>query len=56
MPEDVLAVQVEDLTYSYGGPLVLDKLSLHLPVGSRCLLVGLNGTGSKFFFQKSLVE
>ena len=40
-----LAVQVDKLTFSYGGPNILQDLSLTLPVGARCLLIGSNGAG-----------
>ncbi|KAI3638859.1 hypothetical protein MIR68_003357 [Amoeboaphelidium protococcarum] len=39
------AITVENLSYSYGGPKVLDNVNLHLPYGARCLLVGANGAG-----------
>ncbi|KAI8826247.1 P-loop containing nucleoside triphosphate hydrolase protein [Fimicolochytrium jonesii] len=40
------AVAVSHLTYGFGGPQsVLKDLSLELPRGSRCLLVGANGAG-----------
>jgi ABC-type multidrug transport system ATPase subunit len=40
-----LAVQVDHLTFGYGGPDILKDLNLRLPRGSRCLLVGANGAG-----------
>ncbi|CAO3683824.1 unnamed protein product [Umbelopsis ramanniana] len=40
-----LAVQVDNLTFGYGGPNILKDLNLRLPRGSRCLLVGANGAG-----------
>ncbi|KAJ2960487.1 hypothetical protein NQZ79_g4092 [Umbelopsis isabellina] len=40
-----LAIQVDNLTFGYGGPDILRDLSLRLPRGSRCLLVGANGAG-----------
>jgi CCR4-NOT complex subunit CAF16 len=40
------AVDVRGLTFAYeGGPPVLRELSLTLPRGVRCLLVGANGSG-----------
>lgn len=39
------AIDVEGLNYSYGGPPVLRDVSLKLQRGSRCLLIGGNGTG-----------
>lgn len=33
-------VEVEGLTYSYGGPPVLSEVNLNLKRGERCLLVG----------------
>ncbi|KAL0095788.1 P-loop containing nucleoside triphosphate hydrolase protein [Phycomyces blakesleeanus] len=39
------SVAVNKLNYGYGGPLILKDLSLHLTAGSRCILVGANGTG-----------
>ena len=40
-----LAISVDNLQFSYGGPAVLKDLSLQLPSGSRCILVGCNGVG-----------
>jgi CCR4-NOT complex subunit CAF16 len=40
-----LAVQVDNLTFGYGGPDILKDLNLRLPRGARCLLVGANGAG-----------
>eukprot|EP00026_Physarum_polycephalum_P015048 Phypoly_transcript_15637.p1 GENE.Phypoly_transcript_15637~~Phypoly_transcript_15637.p1 ORF type:complete len:292 (+),score=44.51 Phypoly_transcript_15637:33-908(+) len=40
-----LTVEIESLTYNYGGPPVLSNVNLKLEKGSRCLLVGGNGTG-----------
>ncbi|KAH8555784.1 P-loop containing nucleoside triphosphate hydrolase protein [Umbelopsis sp. PMI_123] len=40
-----LAVQVDSLTFGYGGPDILKNLNLRLPRGARCLLVGANGAG-----------
>lgn len=40
-----LAIQVDNLTFGYGGPDILRDLNLRLPRGSRCLLVGANGAG-----------
>ncbi|TPX55557.1 hypothetical protein PhCBS80983_g05227 [Powellomyces hirtus] len=40
------AVNVRNLTFSFGGPgQILKDLSLDLPRGARCLLVGANGAG-----------
>ncbi|KAJ3020635.1 CCR4-NOT regulatory complex component [Thoreauomyces humboldtii] len=42
------AVHVRNLTFNFGGPAPLDILkdvSLDIPRGSRCLLVGANGAG-----------
>jgi CCR4-NOT complex subunit CAF16 len=39
------SVAVDNLNFSYGGPAILKDLNLHLPMGSRCLLVGSNGAG-----------
>jgi ABC-type molybdenum transport system ATPase subunit/photorepair protein PhrA len=40
-----LAVDVDKLNFDYGGPLILNNLSLALAPGSRCILVGANGAG-----------
>ncbi|KAI8388192.1 P-loop containing nucleoside triphosphate hydrolase protein [Radiomyces spectabilis] len=42
---DDLAVEVRSLSFDYGGPTILDNLSLQLRYGSRCILVGANGAG-----------
>ncbi|KAI8589677.1 P-loop containing nucleoside triphosphate hydrolase protein [Geranomyces variabilis] len=43
---DQAAIEVSHLTFGFGGPAnVLTDLSLNLPRGSRCLLVGANGAG-----------
>eukprot|EP00158_Paraphelidium_tribonemae_P006422 Partr_v1_DN27811_c1_g1_i1_m23135 putative (ABC) transporter len=39
------AISVKNLSFSYGGPQILSDLTLELPYGSRCLLVGCNGVG-----------
>lgn len=39
------AIAVKDLNFSFGGPQILKSVSLDLPYGSRCLLVGANGAG-----------
>jgi CCR4-NOT complex subunit CAF16 len=41
------AVEVRDLTFVYPGAAqpVLDRLSLAVPAGARCLLLGANGVG-----------
>ncbi|KAJ3263664.1 CCR4-NOT regulatory complex component, partial [Borealophlyctis nickersoniae] len=43
--EDDLAIRVRDLTFDFGGPLILNHVNFSLPRGSRCLLVGANGAG-----------
>lgn len=55
------AVRVQNLTYAYPGHLpVIENLSLILPAGSRCLLIGANGAGKSSLLQilagKHLVE
>lgn len=40
-----LAVDVQDLNFSYGGPPILQNLNFQLERGQRCLLVGANGAG-----------
>lgn len=40
-----LSVDVENLDFDFGGPRILNKVSLSLPPGSRCLLIGANGAG-----------
>ncbi|HXI56886.1 MAG TPA: ATP-binding cassette domain-containing protein, partial [Polyangia bacterium] len=44
---DGAAVVVSDLTFVYPGATqpVFSRLSLRLPAGARCLLLGANGTG-----------
>ncbi|CAG8735495.1 3227_t:CDS:2, partial [Ambispora leptoticha] len=44
-PNKDLAVEVLNLNFSLGGPLILQNLHLELHKGSRCLLVGANGAG-----------
>ncbi|KAJ3090002.1 CCR4-NOT regulatory complex component, partial [Quaeritorhiza haematococci] len=44
-PDPNLAVEVKNLDFDFGGPPILKDLSLCLPKGSRCLLVGANGAG-----------
>ncbi|KAI8087586.1 P-loop containing nucleoside triphosphate hydrolase protein [Gilbertella persicaria] len=39
------SVDVSDLSYSYGGPTIIDHLDLKLKAGQRCILVGANGAG-----------
>jgi len=39
------SIEVEGLSYNYGGPPILENVNLCLEKGSRCLLVGGNGTG-----------
>ncbi|KAI7870054.1 P-loop containing nucleoside triphosphate hydrolase protein [Spinellus fusiger] len=39
------SVEVNNLDYGYGGPLILKNLSLELKPGSRCILIGANGAG-----------
>ncbi|KAI8341176.1 P-loop containing nucleoside triphosphate hydrolase protein [Chlamydoabsidia padenii] len=46
-----LAVDVENLNFDYGGPPILDNLSLILKPGSRCILVGANGVGKTTFLR-----
>lgn len=41
-------VKVSHLTYSFPtGQRVIDDLSLAIPPGSRCLLLGCNGAGAR---------
>jgi ABC-type Mn2+/Zn2+ transport system ATPase subunit len=44
---NINAVHVQNLAFSYGGPPILHDVSLSLPMGSRTLLIGSNGAGSK---------
>lgn len=46
-----LAVDVDKLSFDYGGPLILNHLSLALAPGSRCILVGANGAGKTTFLR-----
>ncbi|CAO3674743.1 unnamed protein product [Rhizopus stolonifer] len=45
MSEYEYAVEVKDLTFNYGGPSIIEHLSLNLVDGNRCILVGANGAG-----------
>jgi CCR4-NOT complex subunit CAF16 len=47
-PQDVTAVSLNSLSFAYPGcaPSVRD-VSLDLPRGSRCLLIGANGAGER---------
>ena len=38
-------VSLQDVSLSFGGPLLLDKVTLHIEQGERVCLVGRNGTG-----------
>lgn len=40
-----LAIEVEHLNFSFGGPPILEDVNFTLSRGSRCLLVGHNGAG-----------
>ncbi|KAI8808241.1 P-loop containing nucleoside triphosphate hydrolase protein [Cladochytrium replicatum] len=42
---DIPAIEVNNLDFSFGGPQILRDVTLKLPRGSRCLLVGANGAG-----------
>ena len=39
------AIKITDLSFDFGGDLVLTDVNLSLPAGSRCLLIGANGAG-----------
>ncbi|KAL9541558.1 hypothetical protein MBANPS3_009062 [Mucor bainieri] len=39
------SVNVADLSFTYGGPPIIDHLDLQLDAGNRCILVGANGAG-----------
>ena len=42
------AIEVDDLTFTYdqkSGTFILNHLNLELKTGSRCLLIGANGSG-----------
>ncbi|KAI9259074.1 P-loop containing nucleoside triphosphate hydrolase protein [Sporodiniella umbellata] len=45
MSEYAYSVEVNDLSFNYGGPAIIDHLSLNLVDGNRCILVGANGAG-----------
>lgn len=60
-PYGEYSVEVENLTFGYsstnfagisklGDNLILNNLNLKLPTGSRCLLIGANGTYLYFLF------
>lgn len=38
-------ITAEDLTRSFGGPPVVDRVSFQVPAGSLCVLLGPNGAG-----------
>ena len=38
-------ITLQDITISFGGPLVLDKVDLRIQQGERVCLLGRNGTG-----------
>ncbi|CAI2175512.1 10950_t:CDS:2 [Funneliformis geosporum] len=40
-----LAIEVQNLSFTYGGPPILKDVNLQLHKGTRCLLVGANGAG-----------
>jgi CCR4-NOT complex subunit CAF16 len=40
-----LSVDIQHLSFDYGGPAILDDCSLTLTPGSRCILIGANGAG-----------
>jgi CCR4-NOT complex subunit CAF16 len=39
------SVDIQNLDFDFGGPPILQNVSLQLPPGSRCLLIGANGAG-----------
>ncbi|CAO3642606.1 unnamed protein product [Cunninghamella echinulata] len=39
------SVDVQNLSFDYGGPPILNNLTLQLKPGNRCILVGANGAG-----------
>ncbi|KAJ3113433.1 CCR4-NOT regulatory complex component [Phlyctochytrium bullatum] len=45
LPPTNQAIEVKDLTFSYGGPTILENVNIELPPGSRTLLIGANGAG-----------
>jgi CCR4-NOT complex subunit CAF16 len=45
------AISVQNLSFTYGGPQILNNLSFSLPSNSRCLLVGSNGAGKSTFLR-----
>lgn len=38
-------IELQNVTHSAGGQIVLDDLSLHIPSGQRCVIAGPNGSG-----------
>ncbi|KAF7727888.1 CCR4-NOT regulatory complex component [Apophysomyces ossiformis] len=58
--KDTPSIEVNHLNFSYGGPPILQDLSLVLKPGSRCILVGANGAGKTTLLRilagKRLVE
>lgn len=45
MPSTQTAIEIENLTVTYGAAMVLNGLSLKVPVGSICGFLGANGAG-----------
>ncbi|KAJ1339662.1 hypothetical protein BSLG_005695 [Batrachochytrium salamandrivorans] len=43
------AIDVTNLSFDFGAPLILKDIDLHLSKGTRTLLVGANGAGKKHF-------
>lgn len=52
LQETIEAIAINALTYAYPGhqPIISD-FTLHLPPGSRCLLIGANGAGKSTLLQ-----
>lgn len=38
-------IELQNVTHSAGGQIVIDGLSLHIPSGQRCVIAGPNGSG-----------
>jgi len=50
-PPATPSLEVDDLTVTYAGEPVLERLSLQLPESSLCALVGRNGAGKSTLFR-----
>ncbi|MCP5304481.1 MAG: ATP-binding cassette domain-containing protein [Chromatiaceae bacterium] len=49
-PHEKVALQAEGVTFSYGNRPVLQDVSIEVPAGSFCVLLGVNGAGKTTLF------